>query len=89
MATYPERARAAADFEAAVPDGHVVHGAWQIVLQTRSAIHWLHGNCDISADQFREVYGGAVDYAAGAGGSVEQAYLCECRSACRRVAVDR
>lgn len=89
LATYSDRDQAISDFNSLLPDGHVSYGSWQVVLQSRSSIHWLRGSCEITEEQFRDVYGGAVKYVIDGGDPVEYAYLCLCSSACSRVAVDR
>lgn len=86
-ATYEDSESAATEFNALIPGDYVSHGSWQIVLHARDVIHWLSGICEISEEQFRDLYAGAVEHAGS--GPVDGAYLCQCDSGCRRVAVDR
>jgi len=88
VAGYSGRGEIIADFDALFPDNYAGYNSWQIVLRTPDAIHWLRGECEITADQFRDVYAAAVDHAAD-GGTVEYAHLCQCGKSCSRVAVDR
>lgn len=93
-ASYTDRSVANDDFERFLPalvDTVVANtiALWHMVVQSEDRIHWLHGQCVVSKEQFRQIYAALVDQAEDIGPRANRAILCHCGAPCQQVDIDR